>query len=160
MKLKVLVLALSLFCVTSVLKAQDYHTAIGARVGYFNGLTIKHFISGNNAIEGIASFRWRGFVLTGLYEWQKPVKGLRNLDYYIGLGGHVGFWDNKHYYWYDNDRGPGNFTVLGVDFIAGLEYNFTEVPFNVGLDWKPAFNLIGDSHWWGYGIALSIRYAF
>ncbi len=160
MKLKLLVLTIGLFCLTSVIKAQDYNTAIGARLGFFNGLTIKHFVSGSNAIEGIASFRWRGFVLTGLYEWQKPIKGAKNLDYYLGLGGHVGFWDNNHYYWYDDDRDNGNFTVVGVDFIAGLEYNFAEVPFNIGLDWKPAFNLVGDSHWWGDGVAFSIRYKF
>jgi hypothetical protein len=137
--------------------AQNYSTAAGLRLGYFNGITVKHFISGTNALEGIASFRWGGFALTGLYEWQKPVRGAQNLDYFLGLGGHIGFWDNNKYYWYDDKR-KGSFTIIGIDFIAGLEYTFPAVPFNVGLDWKPAFNLIGDTHWWGDGLAFSIRY--
>lgn len=140
-------------------QAQPYSTALGARLGFFNGITIKHFVSNSNAIEGIAAFRWNGFVFTGLYEWQKPIKGAKGLDYEIGFGGHVGFWDNDHYYWYDKDR-DGNFTVVGIDFILGLEYTFAEVPFNLALDWKPAFNLVGDKHWWGDGVALSIRYTF
>jgi hypothetical protein len=161
MKFKTLIISMFLvMAVTFAVQAQSYSTAVGARLGYFNGITVKHFVSGSNAIEGIASFRWRGFVLTGLYEWQKPIKGARNLDYFLGLGGHIGFWDNRYYYWRNNNRADGNFTVIGVDFIAGLEYTFTEVPFNIGLDWKPAFNLIGDNHWWGDGVALSIRYAF
>lgn len=160
MKLKIALLSLFIVGTLSFTSAQNYSTAIGARVGYFNGVTIKHFVNNSNAIEGIASFRWKGFALTGLYEWQKPIKGAKGLDYFLGLGGHVGFWDHKYYYrdW-DDDR-YGNFTVVGVDFIAGLEYTFAEVPFNVGLDWKPAFNLVGDNRWWGDGVALSIRYAF
>ncbi|MBW6490513.1 MAG: hypothetical protein K0B15_04885 [Lentimicrobium sp.] len=140
--------------------AQSYSTAVGARLGFFNGITIKHFVNPTNAIEGIASFRWQGFVLTGLYEWQKPINGAPGLDYFLGFGGHVGFWDNRYYYWKNLNRADGNFTVAGFDFIAGLEYTFKEVPFNIGLDWKPAFNVIGDNHWWGDGTALSIRYTF
>lgn len=159
MKIKTLLIAAMLLSMASLSQAQNYSTAAGLRLGYFNGLTIKHFISGTNALEGIASFRWGGFAVTGLYEWQKPVKGADNLDYFLGLGGHIGFWDNNKYYWYDADRN-GSFAVIGVDFIAGLEYTFPGVPFNVGLDWKPAFNLIGDTHWWGDGVALSVRYTF
>lgn len=139
--------------------SQNYSTAAGLRLGYFNGITVKHFISGNNAVEGMASFRWGGVAITGLYEWQKPVKGARNLDYFLGLGGHIGFWNNNRYYWYDKDRN-GTFTIVGVDLIAGLEYTFPGVPFNAGIDWKPAFNLIGDTHWWGDGLAISLRYTF
>ncbi|NLB27203.1 MAG: hypothetical protein GX820_10985, partial [Bacteroidales bacterium] len=47
--------------------AQDYNTGIGFRGGLSNGLTIKHFISYNSAIEGLLSTRWRGFHITGLY---------------------------------------------------------------------------------------------
>jgi len=159
MKFKTLIL-LSMFCATiTTAGAQNYETAAGLRLGAFSGITVKHFVSGTNALEGIATFRWGGFAITGLYEWQKPIRGARNLDYFLGLGGHIGFWNNDRYYWYDNDRN-GSFAVIGVDFIAGLEYTFSDVPFNIGLDWKPAFNLIGDTHWWGDGAALSIRYTF
>lgn len=160
MKMKIFILSIVMVSMAAVASAQSYKTAAGARLGFFNGITVKHFVSPSNAIEGIASFRWQGFALTGLYEWQKPIKGAPGLDYFLGLGGHVGFWDNKHYHWGDPKRGDGGFTIVGVDFIAGLEYTFREVPFNIGLDWKPAFNLVGDSHWWPDGAALSIRYTF
>jgi len=160
MKLRIVVLTLILSCTSALISAQNYGTAAGVRLGAFSGITAKHFVSGTNALEGIASFRWSGFSLTGLYEWQKPIKNARNLDYFLGLGGHIGVWDNNHYYWYNSGRGDGSFAIVGVDFIAGLEYTFPEMPFNIGLDWKPAFNLIGDTHWWGDGVALSIRYTF
>lgn len=160
MKPKTILLALLLLAAAPLTEAQNYSTAAGARLGYFNGITLKHFVSASNAIEGIASFRWSGFSLTGLYEWQKPVKGASNLDYFLGLGGHIGVWDNAHYYWKDDERYNGTFAIIGIDFIAGLEYTFPEVPFNVGIDWKPAFNLVGDTHWWGDGAALSLRYTF
>lgn len=158
MKKKVIVFSILLMAFTKLGISQNYSTGAGLRLGSFNGITLKHFISGTNALEGIASFRWGGFAVTGLYEWQKPIRGARNLDYFLGLGGHIGFWGDK-YYWHHDDH-PGSYTIIGVDFIAGLEYTFPGVPFNVGLDWKPAFNLVGDTHWWGDGMALSIRYTF
>ncbi len=161
MKPKVIIVALLLtLTATLSIQAQNYRTGLGARLGFFNGITVKHFVGSSNAIEGIAAFRWGGFALTGLYEWQKPIKGAHGLDYFLGLGGHIGVWHNDRYYWYDRDRRDGHFSIVGVDFIAGLEYTLKEVPFNFGLDWKPAFNLIGDRHWWGDGVALSIRYTF
>lgn len=160
MKRKLFIFAIMLGLFSLGAQAQNYQTGLGARLGYFNGITLKHFVSNSNAIEGIASFRWQGFALTGLYEWQKPISGANGLDYFLGLGGHIGVWDNDHYYWHNADRENGNFAIVGVDFIIGLEYTFAEVPFNIGLDWKPALNLIGDDHWWGDGAALSIRYTF
>jgi hypothetical protein len=146
------------FClmVASSLNAQEYKTGLGGRVGFFNGFTIKHFVKNDKALEGLLSFRWNGFVITGLYEHQRPFKEVKNLDWFIGIGAHVGFWDRGKYYWnyYDDSH-----SIVGMDLIGGLEYTFDEVPINLGLDWKPAFNFIGDDHVWFDGLALSIRYA-
>ncbi|HLN52177.1 MAG TPA: hypothetical protein VK212_00625 [Lentimicrobium sp.] len=154
-----LLFTLTLFTSTITL-AQNYKTGLGVRLGYFNGITVKHFLSENNALEGIASFRWDGFVITGLYEWQKGIAGAPGLDYELGIGGHVGAFDGDNLDWHDNDPFDDNVTVVGVDLLAGLEYTFAEVPINLGLDWKPAFNFGRYSRWWGDGLALSIRYAF
>lgn len=135
--------------------AQNYRTGVGGRLGFFSGITAKHFIKPVNPIEGILSFRWEGFIITGLYEWQKPIKEVDGLDWYIGGGAHVGFWDSNRYYWQSETH-----TVLGLDFIIGLEYTFVDAPFSIGLDWKPAFNIVGDYHWWGDGVGLSVRYNF
>jgi len=163
MKLKHYLLVLIIGLLSLAVQGQNYNTGLGVRLGYFNGITVKHFVSESNALEGIASFRWNGFIITGLYEWQKPIKGAPGLDYEIGFGAHLGAFGDRRNGWWDDDDFDGNpddnFTLFGVDFIAGLEYTFAEVPFNLALDWKPAFNF-GGYRWWGDGIALSIRYTF
>ena len=78
------------------------------------------------------------------------------MNWYAGFGAHIGFWDGNNTRWGD-DR---SYTVIGLDGILGLEYNFTEIPVNFSIDWKPSFNLVGYSGFWGDGGALSIRYIF
>lgn len=138
--------------------AQDYNTGIGLRGGLSQGLTIKHFVGDNTALEGIISTRWGGFNLTGLYEIHAQAFDTPGLNWYYGIGGHVGFWDgNQNKSWFDDNN---NYTVIGIDGIIGIEYNFSEIPINLSLDWKPAFNLSGHSGFWGDNGAVSIRYIF
>lgn len=146
-----------MLCLSTTGIAQDYNTGIGLRGGYFNGLTIKHFLNESAAFEGLLASRWRGFQVTGLYEIHNQAFNTNRLNWYYGFGAHVGFWDGDHANW--GDRGT-NYTVIGIDGILGLEYNFTEIPINIGIDWKPSMNLIGYSGFWGDGGALSIRYIF
>ena len=156
---KIVMTLLIVFGLVSISSAQDYNTGVGFRGGWENGLTVKHFVSSSSAFEGILSSRWQGFMVTGLYEIHATAFDANRLKWYFGFGGHVGFWngDYKKDYWGE----PGtNYTVVGVDGILGLEYSFTEIPFNISLDWKPAFNFVGYSGWWADGGALSIRYIF
>ena len=154
---KIIITCLVAFCLTSISFAQNYDTGIGLRAGYYNGLTIKHFVGQNEAIEGIFSTRWRGFEITGLYEIQNPVFNAEGLDWYFGFGGHAGFWNGDYAEW----GTPGTmYTVFGIDGILGLEYSFRLIPVNIGLDWKPALNITGYSGMWFDGGALSIRYIF
>lgn len=139
--------------------AQDYKTGIGLRAGYPAGLTVKHFISSKTALEGILATQWRGFVITGLFEAHKQLADVNNLNWYYGFGAHVGFWNgtSNRSYWME----PGtSYTVVGIDGILGLEYSFEDIPINLSIDWKPAFNLTGYTGFWGDGGALSIRYIF
>lgn len=156
---KTIITSLIAFCFVSISFAQDYNTGIGVRAGFFNGLTVKHFISERAAIEGLLASRWRGLELTVLYELHGRAFDTDRLNYYYGFGGHIGFYDGDHTggRWGD----PGNrYNVIGIDGILGLEYNFREIPFNISIDWKPAFNIVGYSGFWGDGGALSIRYIF
>jgi hypothetical protein len=150
----------SIFCVTIVLfsflaKSQDYKTAFGLRGGFSNGLTIKHFLSGTNAIEGILTTRWGGFNVTGLFEVHNtlPTEGL---CWYYGGGIHMGVWDgSKGNPWV----GGGQTTsVIGIDGILGMGYTFVDIPLNLSVDWKPAYNLLGHSGIWADNFALSVRY--
>lgn len=137
--------------------SMDYGTGIGLRGGLSSGLTVKHFIGEGTAIEGLVDFRDKDFNLTLLYEIHNASAfGVSRLNWYYGLGAHVGFWDGNN----GNNNDDDNTIVIGVDGILGIEYNFKEFPFNIGLDWKPAFNLVGDTKFWGDGGALSIRYVF
>jgi len=154
---KIIITSLIVFLISSVNFAQDYNTGIGLRAGLWNGLTIKHFISNKTAFEGIISTRWQGIELTGLFEIQNQAFNTDRLNWYFGGGAHIGFWNGEKANWADNNS---NYTVVGVDGILGLEYNFREVPLNLSIDWKPAFNIIGYSGFWGDGGALSIRYIF
>ncbi len=142
--------------------AQNYKTGLGLRLGSFNGVTVKHFLNSENAIEGLLSTRWDGFVITGLYEYQNSlgIDEAPTFDWFIGGGAHIGFWDvDKYPDKYDPDFNDGT-PIIGLDFIIGLEYTFLEAPFSLSLDWKPGFNIFGYSHWWGDGAAFSARYTF
>jgi len=154
---KLFIMAMVLLCFSSYSKAQDYNTAIGLRGGLFNGLTVKHFISNNAAIEGLISSRWSGVSITGLYEIHARAFNTTGLNWYYGAGAHIGFWDGNNASWGNDDE---NYTVIGIDGIVGLEYNIQEIPINLSLDWKPALNLIGHSGLWGDSFALSVRYTF
>ncbi|MBI4929114.1 MAG: hypothetical protein HY841_00005 [Bacteroidetes bacterium] len=150
-----------------------YQTGIGLRGGFEGGITIKHFIKSNKAIEGIVSRGWGygGIRITGLYEIHKPFPEVKGLDWFYGLGAHVGFY-NGSYYGYYGYAGGGyydkkgkwhatgyrdNYTVAGIDGILGLEYQFEEIPFTIGIDLKPSFDFIGRANHFGDG-AFSIRY--
>lgn len=153
-KIRFYVIVLLSFIATSTTFSQNYATGIGARVGFYNGLTVKHFVNDLNAAEGLLTFHSHGLHITGLYEWQKPVIGVENFDWLIGGGGHIGF-ENRDYWSRDVYN---SYIVIGVDFIIGVEYTFKEAPFTIGIDWKPAINLVGYNHWWGGGIGLTFRY--
>ena len=134
-------------------KAQDYLTGIGIRGGTSNGLTVKHFIGTRSALEGLFATRWEGFNITGLYELHSNAFDTPRLNWYYGFGGHIGFWNGSHRY---HDQT----SVIGIDGIIGIEYNFDVIPFNISLDWKPGINLIGYSGFWGDEVALSVRFIF
>ena len=155
--MKKLVLTLTLaVCFTAFINAQDYNTGIGLRGGIYYGLTIKHFISSKAAIEGLLTRKY-GFDITALYEVHNRAFDVNKLNWYYGLGGHIGFWDGADLV--DKTAGT-SYTIIGIDGILGLEYNFSEAPINISIDWKPAFNIIGYSAFWPDGGALSIRYIF
>lgn len=155
---KVLIWCLFIFTLHSPgADAQEYKTGIGVRAGVYNtGISLKHFIADRNAVEGILGFYNRGFIITVLYEIQNNTAfGVNHLDWFYGFGGHVGFWGKDRYPYGDK---VGANTVLGVNGIIGLEYTFTEVPVNIGVDFKPFLNLIDDTGLYG-DVGLSIRFA-
>jgi hypothetical protein len=136
--------------------AQDYKTGIGLRFGDGAGLTVKHFVNNRGAIEGFLFSKWHGFNITGLYEIHDIAFDVDRLKWFYGFGAHIGFYNGDYVRWGE----PGYaYNVFGVDGVAGLEYSFTEAPINLGLDLKPALNLVGYTGFW-MEFGLSARYIF
>jgi hypothetical protein len=146
---------LALTACVAAANAQDYKLGIGVRGGLSNGLTVKYFMKPNTGLEFILANRWRGYNTTVLYEVHNPISGTP-FRWYYGAGGHFGYWNGyPGHPWFKDDRG---YSVIGLDGILGIEYNFKEIPFNISLDYKPTFNLTGYFGYWGDEYALSLRY--
>ncbi len=150
-----------------------YSTGLGLRAGSPSGVTIKHFFKPSIAVEGIVgtNFNRRGINLTVLIEKHGTAFQTRGLQWYYGLGGHVSSYSGSYYYdWYydkkgrrryydDYDNGT-RFWGLGIDGVLGLEYQFQELPFTLGVDAKPFAELARRDAFFGVEGALSLRYVF
>jgi hypothetical protein len=154
---RTILLLVSVLIISSVSLGQDYKTSLGIRLGYPYGLTVKHFVSKKNALEGILASSWGGFVATALYENEHWTGKYPGLNWFWGIGAHAGFWDQGN-----NPNIDETYvgSVIGADFILGLEYTFDELPVNLSIDVLPTFNIIGDTGWGGLNGAISVRYVF
>jgi hypothetical protein len=123
-----------------------YTTALGLRLGYPLGVTLKHFLSPQAALEGIAGVGY-GFNLTGLYEYHGDFSGAPGLRWLAGGG-------LSFYSW------PAWGASVGLAGILGLDYKFDSAPVNLSLDWLPAFYFTGYNSFTGGGGAFSVRYTF
>ena len=142
----------------------SYGTAVGLRLGVQSGITGKQFMRDGNALEGILSthINRKGVTGTILYEWHRNAFGAKNLLWFYGGGGHVGYYRYKTYYdssTPDKNSKSGNFVEIGADGILGIEYAFSSVPFSLSLDTKPYLSFIS-GFTGGFDGALSIRYVF
>ena len=159
---KIIIGLFLLLCIAATsVQAQDYNTGIGLRGGTFNGLTIKHFMTHSTAFEGVLSTQWNGWMISGTWEKHATAFDAPGLKWFYGLGGQVGFWNNYDYYYGFNDQ--ADYTLIGVHAALGMEYTFEEIPFTIGADWKPAFNLsgYGSRQFWGDGMSGAyIRFNF
>jgi len=139
---------------------QKYTTALGVKVwGDGGGVSLKHFVRDNRAVEGIGYFWNRGARITGLYEFHYNIEDVAGLKWYVGPGAHVGFYNNRYYDSnYYNGDGSGSF--VGIDGVLGLDYKFDQVPINISLDWQPSFEFGANRGFVGSWGGLGIRYTF
>ncbi|ULQ57846.1 hypothetical protein KJS94_06495 [Flavihumibacter rivuli] len=161
MKRSMMALALILsVALTLETKAQslgsDYRTALGVKF-YPGGITVKHFIKDNAALEGIAYFWNHGFRFTGLYEFHGDINGAPGLKWYVGPGAHMGFYNkdwnrNDHYY------EDGDFS-FGLDGVLGLDYKIKGAPLNLSLDVQPYLELANGTYMDAWG-GFAIRFTF
>lgn len=147
------------FSITESVNGQSYDKGIGIRGGITNGISYKQFIGESAAFEGILGVQYNGIQLTGLYEIHSPAFDIEQLNWYYGIGGHIGFYSNG----YDPPYADNNYDiarpVFGLDGILGLEYHLKEVPFTIGIDVKPFIEFTDpDIYLWDAG--LTVRYTF
>ena len=130
-------------------KSSNYKTALGVKF-YPGAITIKHFVKPNAALEGLLYLYNHGTRVTGLYEFHFDIPNASGLQWYVGPGAHIGFYNTKYF---------GGGTSVGIDGVIGLDYKFSGVPINLSLDWQPSFefgnNFNGFGGSWG---GLGIRY--
>ncbi|MBK8403425.1 MAG: hypothetical protein KA251_06240 [Saprospiraceae bacterium] len=143
------------------LKAQDYKSAIGARLGYPLSLSYKTFISEKGAIEGILGFRGYSYyswiTVSALYQHHMPIKSVEGLNWYVGGGASVFFWNYDNDFYPNNDYAKLSFGILGN---IGLDYKFKDIPLNISADWIPSVGFGGDfltGFGGSYG-GLAVRY--
>lgn len=143
---------------TNNLNAQDYQTAIGARLGYPLSASIKHFVKQSHAVEGYVGARWynryRWTNVSLAYLIHNSFEGVDDLKWYFGGGGSVYFWH------YDNGFADGSTnTSFGIQGYLGLEYTFADVPISLSADWVPTIfvNGYGSGFGGGYG-SIAVRY--
>ena len=131
-------------------KGSTYETALGVKVWDGGGISLKHFVSENNALEGIGYFWKQGLRITGLYEIHGDFNDAGGLKWYIGPGAHVGFYNSKN----------GDGTFIGLDGVLGLDYKFNGAPINLSLDWQPSFEFGTGRGFVGSWGGLGVRYTF
>jgi hypothetical protein len=130
--------------------SSTYKTALGVKVWDGGGISFKQFVSGRNAVELVGYFWNRGSRITGLYEVHGPISGATGLQWYIGPGAHIGFYNTKY----------GDGVFIGVDGVLGLDYKFNNAPINISLDWQPSIEFGDNRGFVGSWGGLSIRYTF
>jgi hypothetical protein len=130
--------------------SSSYKTALGVKVWDGGGISFKQFVNGNNALELIGYFWNRGSRITGLYEIHGPITGASGLQWYIGPGAHIGFYNTKY----------GDGVFAGLDGVLGLDYKFKGAPINMSIDWQPSFEFGDNRGFVGSWGGLGIRYTF
>jgi hypothetical protein len=130
--------------------SSTYKTALGVKVWDGGGISFKQFVSGRNAVELVGYFWNRGSRITGLYEVHGPISGATGLQWYIGPGAHIGFYNTKY----------GDGVFIGVDGVLGLDYKFNNAPINISLDWQPSIEFGDNRGFVGSWGGLGIRYTF
>lgn len=162
---KVILSAFMLLGLAFSTQAQDISkNALGLRLGDNDGfggeISYQRGIGSNNRLE--FDLGWRNskdvdaFKLVGLYQWVWNIDG--GFNWYAGAGAGIGSWNYNNSGVKDN----GSFILAAGDI--GIEYNFSEAPIQLSLDFRPEIYFGGDysdfRDGFGPDIALGIRYKF
>ncbi|HEU4788278.1 MAG TPA: hypothetical protein VFS71_01170 [Flavobacterium sp.] len=139
--------------------------AIGLRIGNNHGIGVeisyqKKLLT-KNRLELDLGFtndnNTDAIKLSGIYQWYWNIE--KELDWYTGFGGGLGYWNTDDNY--NNGYGSDNgiFAVINGD--VGIEYNFQETPIQLAMDLRPEFVFNNyEKNDFGLNLGLAIRYKF
>jgi hypothetical protein len=155
MKKTVFLFAIILLAAT-VVNAQTYSTAIGAKFysgnGSVGGLNIRHSTSENTALEGSLLFYSGGIGFEGMYEYQAPINGVDGLQYFVGGGAMLGFGTGRF-----NNYTHSNSTIFALRLTGGVDYKIENAPIDISLAFDPFFYL-APSTGSNLSLGIGIRY--
>lgn len=97
-------------------------------------------------IHADVSFGSTSVGVEALYDFLYGPLGNDNLYYYVGVGAFAGI---------GNDLFD-----LGAAGEGGLEYRFSSIPIALGIDWRPAFEIIDHTNFHADRFGLNIRFVF
>ncbi len=128
------------------LNAQNYYRSAGIRGGISSGFTYRQFLEPDLAYEGLLSFRKGGIQFSVLRQRLQPTLMHISEDFYFtyGYGGHVGvtYTDTYKFFFREYSHSDKRFSpLIGMDGYLGLEYHFPMLPVQIGLDFKPFFEI-------------------
>lgn len=148
---------------------QETNMAIGIRGGLSSGFEYRAFSEDLRSYKVLLSTREQGLQLTGLKEYHVPdVFNIKeDFSFIYGFGVHAGF---ESWYVYEPDvyfpatqirikkTGP----IAGLDALAALEYTIPQIPFVVGIEVKPYFNVFGKNlvQFQLFDFAFTVKYTF
>lgn len=127
------------FCLAAVFSSvhfaqaqAPYKTGVGLLIDVGDGGTlvgpqVKHFFDAHQAGEASLQFGNGLTLLQLMYQYHQPVEGAEGLQWYVGLGGALGF--PKY----------GDNTLFAIVPAAGLDYKLKGTPIDLFFDWRPKF---------------------
>lgn len=144
-------LAAPLLFASITLMAQNFDSAVGARLGFPAAASYKVFINETDAIEGYGGIRFRRdfneIRVAGAYQVHSSFNleaEWAPLQWYYGAGASVGFIKTDVNFIVPNG-GSVRSVSLGINGYIGLQYTFNDIPLEIILDWIPTIN-IGSSN--------------
>ncbi|QHT66982.1 hypothetical protein GXP67_10140 [Rhodocytophaga rosea] len=186
--LVVLILGLTFGAVHTYAQSKDW--AVGLRLGEPAGLNVKKYFGAGNALDvtlgssgafyggtsrayrykGYNGYRQAGIALVANYEWQKPLKGAKGIQWYIGLGGAISsrrfYYSDREYYskngkvYYYGDYYYENQLAIGATGILGLEWFIPNSPISLNADLGLYMELFPATAWFNAPVGIGGRYNF
>ncbi|MDH5398479.1 MAG: hypothetical protein OEX02_10050 [Cyclobacteriaceae bacterium] len=141
--------------------AQSYVTALGLRLGNSNyyrtaGLSIQQRIGKNLTIEGIFQSDFgHNTTFHALFQGHHGLLTKR-LNLYAGAGFSAGTEESRI-----DDTATGEIittfgnATMGADLVVGAE--ITLLKYNISIDYKPNFNVVGREPWYNGQVGISAR---